>query len=244
MSDFRYYRPSSNPPIVMNLIIINVLVFAAQNLLTANFDLSSKIMLWPIMPHDLRNTLIDLNILEVSERFYPYQIFTHMFAHGSFMHIFFNMFGLYMFGRVLENFWGPKRFLIFYFICGIGAAACHLAVQYFRSEQLLHAFNVENAALVTKYIGAISPALGASGAIMGIFVAFAYLFPNTELYMMFIPIPVKAKWAVLIMGVMDLFGGFASVKGDNIAHFAHLGGAIAGFIMVYYWNKSNRKTFY
>lgn len=244
MSEFRYYRPSSNPSVVMNLIIINILVFAAQHLLTPNFDLTSKIMLWPVMPQELRNILIDSNILNASDKFYPYQIFTHLFAHGSVMHIFFNMFGLFMFGRILENFWGAKRFLIFYLVCGVGAAACHLAVQYFRSEQLLLAFNTNNAEAVTKYIGAISPALGASGAIMGIFVAFAYLFPNTELFIMFIPVPVKAKWAVLIMAAMDLFGGFASLKGDNIAHFAHLGGAVAGFIMVYYWNKTNRKTFY
>ena len=97
---------------------------------------------------------------------------------------------------------------------------------------------------VKKYIGAIGSAVGASGAIMGVMVAFAYLFPNTELYMMFVPIPIKAKWAVPIMAAIDIFGGFASISGDNIAHFAHLGGALTGFALVFYWNKTNRKTFY
>ncbi|HEY0068092.1 MAG TPA: rhomboid family intramembrane serine protease, partial [Flavisolibacter sp.] len=160
----------------------------------------------------------------IGEGFEPYQLATHMFTHGDMMHILFNMFGLWMFGKMLENVWGPKRFLLFYFICGVGAAVAHLAVQYF--------------------MGTGAPAVGASGAVMGILVAFAYLFPNTELFIMLIPIPVKAKWAVLGMVLYDLLGGVGQVTGDNIAHFAHLGGAATGFILVLIWNKSNRRGFY
>jgi membrane associated rhomboid family serine protease len=209
MSDFRYHRPSTFPPIVKNLIILNVLVFFARTIIIAQarYDINWNMALWPI------------NALE----FKPYQIFTHMFAHGGLTHILFNMFGLWMFGRILENVWGPKRFLFFYLVCGLGAAAAHLAVQYLQAGY--------------------GPAVGASGAIMGIFAAFAYLFPNTELFIMFIPIPVKAKWAVLGFTAIDLFSGITNTS-DNIAHFAHLGGALTGFILVLIWNKTNRKTFY
>jgi membrane associated rhomboid family serine protease len=202
-----YTRPDNFPPIVKNLIIINVLVFVAGMLLEGQFDLINEFALRPI-----------------GAGFLPYQLATHMFTHAGVMHILFNMFGLWMFGKTLENVWGPKRFLLFYFICGVGAAVTHLAVQYF--------------------MGGGAPAVGASGAVMGILVAFAYLFPNTELFIMLIPIPVKAKWAVLGMVLYDLVGGVGQVSGDNIAHFAHLGGAVTGFILVLIWNKSNRRRFY
>ncbi len=208
MSDFKYYRPDNFPPIVKNLIIINVLVFIAQNLFDKQYQLTHWLAMWAID----------------SPFFRPYQIVTHMFTHGSFSHILFNMFGLWMFGKVLENVWRAKRFLIFYLTCGIGAAAAHLAVEYFT--------------------GGSGAAVGASGAIMGIFVAFGYLFPNTELFILFIPFPIKAKWAVIGFIVIDLFSGIANVSGDNVAHFAHLGGALTGFILVLIWNKSNRRRFY
>lgn len=245
MSNFRYTRPDAFPPIVKNLIIINVLVFLAQITIGKQYNLTERISLYPIMPQQLHDILVQNNIYDAYEKFYPYQIATHMFAHSPQMifHIVFNMFALWMFGRILENVWGPKRFLLFYLVCGVGAAACHLAIQYFRCEQLLQAVVTDNPA-AAKMIGAVAPALGASGAIMGIFAAFAYLFPNTELYIMFIPVPVKAKWAVLGLTAIDLFGGVASFSGDNIAHFAHLGGAITGFILVFIWNKSNRRRFY
>jgi membrane associated rhomboid family serine protease len=204
----RYTRPDSFPPLVKNLIIINVVVFIAQMVLDKTIGLTDILALYPIN----------------SDEFKPYQIATHMFAHGSPFHIFFNMFGLYMFGRVLENVWGPKRFLLFYLISGVGAALVHLLVQYLT--------------------GGFSSAVGASGAIMGILAAFAYLFPNTELYLMFIPIPIKAKWAVIGMIALDLYLGMGQYSGDNIAHFAHLGGALTGFILVLIWNKTNKKRFY
>jgi membrane associated rhomboid family serine protease len=216
MSNFKFTRPSGFPPIVKNLIIINALVWIAQLMFDKEYGLTMKLALWPID----------------TAYFEPYQIATHMFAHASysqggqivFIHILFNMLGLFMFGRVLENVWGPKRFLFFYLACGVGAAATHLAMQYF--------------------MGGYSFAVGASGAVVGIFVAFAYLFPNTELIIFPIPVPVKAKWVALAYILLDLFGGFGQVVGDNIAHFAHLGGALTGFLIVLYWNKKNRRTLY
>jgi membrane associated rhomboid family serine protease len=205
MSNFQYTRPDSFPPIVKNLIIINVIVYIAQ-LTMKQYDLTNLFALRPF-----------------NAGFEPYQIATHMFTHGSTFHIFFNMFALWMFGRILENVWGPKRFLLFYLICGVGAALFHLAIEYFT--------------------GGYSAAIGASGAIMGIFAAFAFLFPNTELYLMFIPVPVKAKWALIGMVALDLFGG-VGMYSDGIAHFAHLGGALTGFILVLIYNKTGKKRFY
>jgi membrane associated rhomboid family serine protease len=247
MSEFRYTRPNSFPPIVKNLLIINVLVFLAQSLLDKQYAITEKLMMWPVMPEKLHQLLVQTNYLDESQKFHPYQIATHLFAHApapAVYHILFNMFALWMFGRILENVWGGKRFLFFYLACGVGAAALHLAIQYLRCEQLLQDFANNDISAVKAHLGAAAPALGASGAIMGVMAAFAYTFPNTELYIMFIPVPVKAKWAILGLAAVDLFGGVASISGDNIAHFAHLGGAITGFIIMLYWNKNNRKTLY
>jgi membrane associated rhomboid family serine protease len=250
MSNVRFRPVSGFPPIVKNLIIINVLVYAAQTLLDKQYAITQKLMMWPLMPEKLRAILTENSILDNADKFQPYQVATHMFAHAplnsnlGLFHILFNMFAVWMFGRVLETVWGPKRFLGFYIACGVGAALLHLGMQYFRCEQLLSAFEANDMAAITKKIGAISPALGASGAVMGILVAFAYLFPNTELMIMPIPVPIKAKWVVLVYVLIDLFGGFGNFKGDNIAHFAHLGGAITGFIIVWIWNKTNRRTLY
>lgn len=231
---FRYTRPDNLPPIIKNLIIINVLFYIAQLTLESQFHLTQKLMLYPIKFEDFR----------------PYQVFTHMFAHSpnNFFHIFFNMFSLWMFGRRLENLWGPGRFLFFYLACGIGAAACHMIVQYIRFDQVvqqtyeaLERGDEETAVRIFRQIG---PALGASGAVMGVMAGFAYLFPNTEFIGMFIPIPIKAKWLILALVAADLFGGFSNMSRDNVGHFAHLGGALTGFIIVLLWNKSNRKTFY
>ncbi len=196
-------RLQQTTPVVLNLIIINVLVFIIQIMFDGPEEqITRKIALFP---YD-------------TEYFKPYQLVTHMFAHGGFFHLFFNMFVLWMFGTMLERIWGPKRFFIFYFACGLAAGIAHLLLQ--------------NA-----------PAVGASGAIMGLFAAYAYLFPNTQLIIFPIPVPVKAKYAVAIMAAFDLFGGVYSA-GSNIAHFAHLGGLVMGFILVLIWNKTNKKTFY
>lgn len=246
MSNFRTHVDRF-PPVVKNLIIINVLVFLAQAIFDQQFQLTEKLILRPIISGELNQALSHVSGAENIPQFKPYQVFTHMFAHApfpAFYHILFNMFTLYMFGRVLENVWGAKRFLFFYLACGVGAAALHLAMQYFRCEQLLHAIQANDQVAFNKYEGALAGALGASGAIMGIMAAFAYLFPNTELYIMLIPVPVKAKWAMLGLAAIDLFGGVAKISGDNLAHFAHLGGALTGFIIVLIWNKTNRKTLY
>jgi len=246
MSEFRYYRQNNFPPVVKNLIIINVLVYIGQLTLGKTYQLTERFMLYPIMPGELRKLLVEKNYLNDYEKFQPYQIFTHMFSHSPtmFAHILFNMFALWMFGRILENVWGPKRFLLFYLVCGVGAAALHLTMQYIRCDQLWQDIVAGNIPSQQRIFGAIAPALGASGAIMGLFAAFAYLFPNTELIFLFIPFPIKAKWMVLIMVGLDLFGGFSNTGGDNVAHFAHLGGAITGFIIVFIWNKTNRRTLY
>ncbi|MBS1754914.1 MAG: rhomboid family intramembrane serine protease [Ferruginibacter sp.] len=191
-------------PIVLNLIIINALVYLVQYLFDGPEEKITRIL--ALFPYE-------------TTYFKPYQLVTHMFAHGGFFHLFFNMFVLWMFGSLLERAWGPKRFLIFYFICGIAAGITHLALE-----------NV--------------PAVGASGAIMGLFAAFAYLFPNTELIIFPIPVPVKAKYAIALMAAYDLFGGVYPSSGGNIAHFAHLGGLVMGLILVIIWNKTDKKTFY
>ena len=247
MNDFRYTRPDSAPPIVKNLIIINALVYLAQLTLDKMYGITERLMLWPAMPEKLHRYLVEAGALSADDGFKPYQIATHLFLHAPppmFFHIRFNIVTLWMFGRVLENVWGGKRFLLFYFVSGLGAAALHLGMQYIRCGELLSAFEAGDIHSVRDHIGAASPALGASGAIMGVMAAFAYLFPNTELYIMFIPVPVKAKWAMLGLAAIDLFGGVAKVTGDNIAHFAHLGGALTGFLLVLYWNKTDRRSLY
>src|SRR6185436_18136716 len=237
---FRFTRPESLPPVVKNLIFISALFFLATEFLLRDqfyFDgfqdegLQGVFGLWPIN----------------HENFRPYQIFTHMFTHASFMHILFNMFGLWMFGRVLESVWGSKKFLLFYLVCGIGAALAHMTVAYFQYEKVLDMIEMMKATGQTEYLDIVQSgayyAVGASGAVMGVMVGFAYLFPNTELMLLFPPIPIKAKWLILIMIGFDLFGGLGRTS-DGVAHWAHLGGAAVGFIMVYIWNKTNKKTFY
>jgi len=248
MSQFRFTRPSNFPPIIKNLIIINVLVAVAQLILDQQFELTNKFTLEPLIPDRLKEVMAQ-NAPGVSiPQFSPYQIFTHMFTHAPLaqmpFHLLFNMFILWMFGRTLENVWGPKKFLTFYLLSGVGAAVIHLLVQYFRCEFLLlpAVQNLDQVAF-TKHSGALAGVVGASGAIMGVMAAYAYLFPNTELYIYGV-FPVKAKWLVLAYFAIDLFGGVNPRIGDNVAHFAHLGGAITGFIIVLIWNKTNRKTLY
>jgi membrane associated rhomboid family serine protease len=243
MSDFRSYGTDRFPPVVKNLIIINVLVYAAQLILENSIGLTEKIMLYPEMPSQLHDILVNANVREENQRFRFYQIITHMFAHSpsSIFHILFNMYSLWMFGSQLENRWGGKRFLSFYLLCGVGAAALHLGVQYFRCEQVLQDIVTNQAGVSGRLGGAIAPALGASGAVMGIFAAFAFLFPNTEMMIIPIPIPIKVKWLMIAFAAFDLFGGISG--GDGIAHFAHLGGAITGIIMVWIWNRNSR-SFY
>lgn len=196
-----------------------------------------------------------------SSDFKPFQIVTHMFAHGGVFHLVFNMLALVMFGSVLERIWGPKRFLLFYLVTGFGAMLLHEGVNaiqvYNAAGELFPAYPevgdrlidypwYANATDAQRYQVAMAyqiPVVGASGAIFGLLIAFAMLFPNTELMLMFFPIPVKAKYLVPFFIVLELFLGVQNFKMDNVAHFAHLGGALFGFILVKLWQR-NKNTFY
>jgi len=268
------YRPvlGNIPPIVKNLIIINVLLMLAT---------------WA-----LEGVGIDLVELlgwhyPASDKFKLHQVFTYMFMHGGLTHIFFNMFALFMFGRVLESVWGPKRFLLYYVVTGLGALALHTFVNFLEvgaiqnsieafkntpSPQILDQFvnkhlpnsspqlrdfintwydNPANASYASEGLGIMEriyamkldiPTVGASGAVFGILLAFGMLFPNTQLMLLFPPIPIKAKYFVIGYGLLELYLGF-SQPGSNVAHFAHLGGMLFGYFMIRYWNK-NSKRFY
>ncbi len=173
--------------------------------------------------------------------FKPWQLITHFFMHGSFMHIFFNMYALYLFGTVLERVWGAKRFVIFYFVTGIVAAVLYNligGIEYYMQYGTMFPYSD---GLLNKY--QFVPMIGASGAVFGLLTAFGMLFPNTELRLLFPPIALKAKHFVLIYIGIELFLSFKSFDGDNIAHFAHITGALAGFLLVKYWQKTS-KTFY
>jgi membrane associated rhomboid family serine protease len=252
MSAFRFSRSQLFPPVIKNLIIINILIWIAQITLQNRFPLTDILSLHPAFPPKLAQLLAQTGELADMRRFNPYQVLSYMFAHAAidargdivFAHVLFNMFMLWVFGRTLENLWGTRKFLFFYIASGVGAALLHLLIQYVRGGQLADAAMANDVARIASLQGALSPMLGASGAIMGVTVAFGYLFPNTEFMIMPIPIPIKAKWLVLAYVAVDLFGGITNYSTDNVAHFAHLGGALAGFIIVYLCNKTNRKTLY
>lgn len=218
------YRPTSFnilPHVVKNLLILNVLIFILT-LVGYNFgvDLNRKFGLFYIG----------------SDYFHPYQFVTHMFMHGSFLHIFSNMFALWMFGSRLENLWGPKRFLFFYFFCGLGAAAMHSLVTYY---DINHLATQEEAMLMWNI-----PTVGASGAVFGVLLAFGMVFPNTQLMLLFPPIPIRAKFFVFFYALFELYAGISSFHGgSNIAHFAHLGGMLFGYILLKIWSRQ-RTNFY
>ena len=224
-------RFQSTTPIVLNLIIINALVYFAQ------------IAFGGSGPYNQVDDLFALHHYK-SDLFKPYQIVTHMFMHGGFFHLLFNMFALWMFGSNVERVWGPKRFLTFYLICGLGAAFAQMGSYTFDFWQIDHLTLAAEEAIQYQDILRRSATVGASGAIMGVLAAFGYLFPNTELILFPIPIPIKAKWAIMGIIALDVFGGVSKVPGDNIAHFAHVGGALIGLLLVMFWNKTNKKTFY
>lgn len=233
MTEFRQTRFEILPPVIKNLIIINVLVFIIQRTVSHGTDNIT----------DIENTFA-LHAWQ-SPLFKPWQFITYLFLHGSIEHILFNMYALWMFGSVLENLWGPKKFIIFYFVCGFGAALCHMLVLYFEMRPAVESFNVlsfeQRQDLINKLY---EPTLGASGAIFGCLAAFGYLFSNSLMYILFIPVPIKAKWIVIGYIAVELMLALQNSAGDNVAHVAHLGGAIFGLILVYFWNKNNRRTFY
>ena len=270
------------PPVTKNLIIINVILLLATKVFEQRgINLTASLGLFYPGSHYFR----------------PYQFVTYMFMHGGFTHLLFNMFALYMFGRVLESVWGPKRYLIFYFVTGLGAAAIHMFVNYLEIAPMAKAITAFSntpapelfSTFINKYQGVIGnmqsmtgvtkqavmefaaqwhdapaspafeneavnfmnsllqarmniPTVGASGAIFGVLLGFGMLFPNTQLMLLFPPIPIKAKYFVMGYGLIELVQGL-SMPGSNVAHFAHLGGMIFGYILIKYWNK-NSSTFY
>lgn len=235
MTEFRQTRFEILPPVIKNLIIINGLIFLAQTVLGSAVE--TKIF-----------NLFALHTWQ-SPMFKPWQFFTYLFLHGSFGHIFFNMYALWLFGSVLENLWGPKRFLIFYFICGLGAALCHMIVLYYEMQPAVQAFNSFSFAQQQQVLSdpnfiLYEPTIGASGAIFGCLAAFGYLFPNSLMYILFLPVAIKAKWIVIGYIALELFLTLQNNRGDDVAHVAHLGGAVFGLILVYFWNKNNRNKFY
>ncbi len=214
------------PVVTKNLIAINVLVFLAT-IVADKYGL------------DL-NRILGLH-LYLADDFMPFQMVTYMFMHGSFMHLFFNMFALYMFGRVLETVWGSKRFLIFYMFTGLGAAVVQEIVQYLYFETQLSMYSGVNFGAgvivpMAQYLN-LWITVGASGAVYGILLAFAMTFPNERLFIMPFPFPIKAKYFVIIFGAIELLTGLSNSAGDNVAHFAHLGGMLFGFALIYFWRK-------
>lgn len=242
---FNQIRPggfSLMPPVVKNLLIINGLFFLATIVMESSFGL------------DLVNYL-GLHLPQ-SNQFRPHQFVTYIFMHGGFTHIAFNMFALWMFGNSLENYWGGKKFLIYYLITGMGAGLIHLGVQEFQALRYAAQLTSEQIAtihsegygviqsgqyytnvLMNQYNLAINTAtVGASGSVFGILLAFGMMFPNAQIYLYFL-FPIKAKYFVMLYGAFELYSGIQNAQGDNVAHFAHLGGMLFGYIMLKYWQK-------
>ncbi len=219
---FRY----NTPPVVKNIILINVVV-----------------SLFTYFTGDFMYKYFALYYVE-SELFSPYQIISHMFMHGGFWHLFFNMYTLYIFGSMLENIWGGKKFFLYYMITGLGAAFLHELVMFFQAGSLQSAIAAgDMIASRSLKILMLTPTVGASGAIYGLLLAYGMMFPNNIMRLIFPPIALKAKWFVLIFGIIEFSSGISGamgLRGDNIAHFAHLGGMLFGIIMILYWKKTNK----
>ena len=284
MNNFRTGRFGAIPPVVKNLIIINIVIYLLC------------IFVWIFFKKDMHR-IFGLFYFQ-SDSFRPDQFITHMFLHAYInpytnrliiFHIFFNMFGLFMFGRVLETVMGSRKFFILYFVSGLGAALIHTFVQYIQISALMKAADAFITApsydafkfIIDKYISSPSSyvlnfmdrwfyqpdnseffneaksivtsvvnlhvdeniTVGASGAVFGILAAFTLLFPNVELMIIFFPVPIKAKYLVPGYAILELFFGVANFKGDNIAHFAHLGGALFGLMLVAIWRKNQFKSY-
>ncbi len=229
---------NNTPAVTKNLIIINALCFFAA-IVAGKYGI------------DL-NDVLGLHYFE-SEKFKLYQLFTYMFMHSGFEHIFFNMFAVWMFGRVLETVWGPQRFLFFYILCGMGAGIIQEVVQYFQFipyfadiTQLStlapnEMVNINGdmytvAQWLNRYMRVIDVStVGASGAVYAVLMAFGMLFPNQPMYIIPFPMPIKAKWMITGYILIELYLGLTG--NDGIAHFAHLGGMIFGFFLIMYWKK-------
>jgi membrane associated rhomboid family serine protease len=269
------------PPVVKNILLINVLLFLATLVFDKAFNISLED--WLALYH------------YSSDKFMPMQYITYMFMHGNLMHILFNMFAFWMFGRILESYWGAKRFLIFIFVTGLGSAATYTLYESFNLHRIASAVlefkqnpnvdlyeqfidkyvplsnlnpdfgtrvrelivqwaaNPNNSLYSEEAVGHMEmfiefkrniPVVGASGVVFGVLLAFGMLFPNTELMLLFPPIPIKAKYFVGIYGLFELFSGLQNNPTDNVAHFAHLGGMFFGFIFILIWKKNNTRNYY
>lgn len=236
------------PPVVKNIIMINVLMLLATYAASTVFQIDLNGLLGLYFPK--------------SEHFLPAQIVTHMFMHGGFWHLFFNMYALYIFGQVLETVWGPKRFLIYYLVCGLGAALIHESVIAYQYSHLAQNLTPENLQLVISegstyfsqgkvftddtmkslQILLNTPTVGASGAIFGVLLAFGVLFPNTQLMLLIPPIPIRAKYLVMGYGAIELYLALTQ-PGSNIAHAAHLGGMLFGYLLIRYWRKTTNTLY-
>ncbi|MCF0165138.1 MAG: rhomboid family intramembrane serine protease [Bacteroidales bacterium] len=204
---------SSISPVVKNLVIINTIMLIGSMIIG-----------------DKMYEYLALFAFE-SPFFKPYQLVSHMFMHGGFWHLFFNMYTLVIFGTVLERIWGSRKFLLFYFVTGIGAGLCHDLVMH------IEIANAADIVAQSRLLG--TPTVGASGAIYGVLLGYGMLFPDSQLQLIFPPITLKAKWFVIIFGIIELTTGLTGM-GGNIAHFAHLGGMLFGLILILYWKKNNR----
>ena len=216
-----YYDNGNNfisqiPTVTKNLVAINILMFIAT-LVNENFMVANFAMFYPASPF-----------------FKPWQILTHMFMHGGFWHIFFNMYSLLMFGSILERSLGPKKYLIFYFMTGLGAVALHTGVEWLQAR----VFIANGIAQAYQQL-LVTPTLGASGAIYGVLIGFAMLYPQARLTLIFPPIPMTAKWLVIIFAAIELFSGINGIQ-DGVAHFAHLGGMLFGWLLIRWWRKHGK----
>ena len=217
-----YIQRNITPPVVKNLIIANCVALLATTLLPFGDDIVERFALFNVE----------------SPFFHSYQVFTYMFLHGGVSHLFFNMFALWMFGRQLEYELGSQRFFIYYMVCGIGAALLQLGVGY---AEYIHAVSANNSIYGAMHLLRI-PTVGASGAVFGLLLAFGVLHPNNIIMLMFPPVRMKAKWFVVIYGLMELFFGLSGYQA-GVAHFAHLGGMLWGLALLYWWRKTKKIYF-
>lgn len=226
MSYYSYNRGgggflSNIPTATKNIILINILVMVMTSL-NGDFMYRNFALFYPTSPF-----------------FRIWQPVTHMFMHGGFFHIFFNMYTLYFFGRVLEERWGAKKFLVFYFVTGLGAALVHTGVEWLQMQTWMS--QVAEGSVIAQnkiHMLKMTPTVGASGAIYGVLMGFAMLYPDAILSLVFPPVSMKAKWFVLIFGGIELLTGITGA-GGGIAHFAHLGGLIFGYLLIMYWKKKH-----
>ena len=210
---------SNVPTVTKNLILINVMVFIAT-LVNENLMMGAFALYYPTSPN-----------------FHWWQVITHMFMHGGFWHIFFNMYTLFIFGCVVERIIGTKKFLLFYFVCGLGAVGLHFLVQYFQMQSFMDSAAAGSAAAYQSIAMIKSvPTVGASGAIYGVLIGYAMLFPESRMTLIFPPVTLSAKWMVVAFAAIELLTGVTGWA-SGVAHFAHLGGMLIGWLLILFWRR-------